>query len=99
VSTFDEKPPFKKRIVSASLTEEQRREFDQMKTRLRIGSDGALIKRALADLSRAVLTPPEDDFGDASIQKRMQELKTQGVDLYTIPNVSRLRPAAGDGDA
>ncbi len=59
VSAFDEREPFKKRIVSASLTAEQRAEFDAMKARLSITSDGALIKRALADLSRAILPPQE----------------------------------------
>ena len=53
MSAFDEKPQFKKRIVSASLTPEQREEFDALKARLGIRSDGGLIKRALAELSRA----------------------------------------------
>jgi DNA-binding MarR family transcriptional regulator len=55
MSAFEERPPFKKRIVSASLTEEQRHEFDAMKAKLHIETDGALIKRALADLSHATL--------------------------------------------
>ena len=60
MSAFDEREPFKKRIVSASLTVEQRAEFDAMKLALGIATDGALIKRALADLSRATLTKPAD---------------------------------------
>lgn len=60
MSTFDERPPFKKRIVTASLTEEQRAEFDQMKARLNLTSDGALIKRALADLSHSLSNEPTD---------------------------------------
>jgi hypothetical protein len=51
MSAFDEKTPFKKRIVSASLTAEQREEFDRMKERLHVVTDGALVKRALATLS------------------------------------------------
>jgi len=55
MTAFDEKPPFKKRIVSASLTAEQRAEFDALKRALGIDQDGALIKKALADLSRTTL--------------------------------------------
>lgn len=56
MSAFEERPPFKKRVITASLTEEQRREFDRMKERLHVVTDGALIKRALADLSHALAT-------------------------------------------
>ena len=55
MSTFDERAPFKKRIVTASLTEVQRAEFDAMKRELGIETDGGLIKRALAELSRTTL--------------------------------------------
>lgn len=62
MSTFDEREPFKKRIVTASITKEQRDEFDRLKDRLHIVTDGALIKRALADLSHQVLA----DTGEGS---------------------------------
>ena len=55
MSTFDGKLQFKKRVTTVSLTAAQRAEFDQMKERLHILTDGALIKRALADLSHEVL--------------------------------------------
>lgn len=63
MSAFDEKPPWKKRVVTASLTEQQRAEFDQMKKRLHIVTDGALIKRALADLSHSLLAADEQEAG------------------------------------
>lgn len=59
MTAFDEKAPFKKRIVSASLTAEQRAEFDQLKRKLGIDQDGALIKKALAELSRSTFTQGE----------------------------------------
>ncbi|MGN7969003.1 hypothetical protein [Microbacterium sp. 22296] len=70
MSTFDEREPFKKRVVTASLTGEQRQEFDQIKTALGITSDGALIKRALADLSRTVLV----DGGRADVDHSVQAI-------------------------
>lgn len=51
VSAFDEREPHKKRIISASITAEQRAEFDRLKAALNVVTDGALIKRALSDLS------------------------------------------------
>jgi hypothetical protein len=59
VSAFDEKPPFKKRVITVSLTAEQQAEFNAMKERLHVVTDGALIKRALADLSHEVLPRKE----------------------------------------
>jgi hypothetical protein len=61
VSAFDEKEPFKKRIVSASLTAEQRAEFDELKERLHVVTDGALIKHALSALSHQTFTPDPEE--------------------------------------
>ena len=55
MSAFDERAPFKKRVVAVSLTEAQREEFDRLKAALDLKSDGAVVKRALASLSRDVL--------------------------------------------
>lgn len=63
MSAFDEKEPFKKRIVSASLTAEQRAEFDRMKEKLHVVTDGALIKHALSALSHQT-------FGNESTEPR-----------------------------
>ena len=53
MSEFDERKTFKKRVITASITAKQRVEFDLIKRALGITSDGALIKKALADLSAA----------------------------------------------
>jgi DNA-binding MarR family transcriptional regulator len=52
MSAFDEKPPFKKRVVTVSLTQAQQEEFDALKAKLELQSDGGLIKLALLELSR-----------------------------------------------
>lgn len=95
MSAFDEREPFKKRIVSASLTAEQRAEFDRMKEKLHVVTDGALIKHALAALSHQTFgrQPVEDDFGDASISRAMAAARERG-DVPT-ENASRL-PAKGE---
>jgi len=54
MSSFDEKPAFKKFIVTASLTAEQREEFDALKEIFNLKTDGALVKRGLAELAHAV---------------------------------------------
>ena len=61
MSAFDEREPFKKRVVTASLTVQQRAEFDRMKAALHVVTDGALIKMALSDLSHKTL--PETTGG------------------------------------
>lgn len=45
-------------FVMARISEEQRAECDLMKQRLRIASDGALVRRALAELGAR--TAPEE---------------------------------------
>lgn len=47
ISTFDERAPFKKRLVSASLTEDQRAEFDRIKDAIGAASDGVPLLRGL----------------------------------------------------
>jgi hypothetical protein len=46
-NVFAEKPPFKKRIITASLTREQSQAFQALKERTRTVTDGAMIKKAL----------------------------------------------------
>ena len=45
---FAEKPPWKKRVITVSLTREQDEEFEALKARTRTVTDGAMIKKALA---------------------------------------------------
>lgn len=52
-----------------SLTGEQRVEFDQIKAALGATSDGAVIKRALAYLSRAVLVDGRGNDGPAETHR------------------------------
>lgn len=47
---FGERPPAKKRIITASITAEQRAAFDKLKQATGIETDGALIKKALAEM-------------------------------------------------
>lgn len=47
---FAPREPAKKRIITASITAEQRRAFDALKDRTHTVSDGAMIKRALAEM-------------------------------------------------
>jgi len=54
MSSFDEKPPSEKYPATAILNVEQRNEFNAMKSRLGLKTDTALIKRALAELARAI---------------------------------------------
>lgn len=47
---FAEREPAKKRIISASLTADQREAFDQLKDRTHTVTDGAMIKKALSEM-------------------------------------------------
>lgn len=73
-SSFDESMPYKKRIISASLTATQREEFDRMKVAAKITTDGGLIKLALADLSHKLGT----DRDPGLIERRLDEIKDEG---------------------
>lgn len=44
---FAEKPPWKKRVITVSLTREQDEAFEALKARTRTVTDGAMIKKAL----------------------------------------------------
>lgn len=60
MSAFDERPDFKKRVITVSVTAEQADEFKRLKAAIedeqsRSLSDGAIIKRALKELSVKVL--------------------------------------------
>ncbi len=63
VSSFDDREPFKKRVVTVSITASQRAEFDRMKEAAHVVTDGALIKVALSDLSHKLGTVPASTTG------------------------------------
>jgi len=49
-NAFTEREPFKKRVITVSITAEQRKQFDALKAKTRTVTDGAMIKKALEQM-------------------------------------------------
>jgi len=49
-NAFSDREPYKKRVITASITSAQRLEFDRLKEVTRTVTDGAMIKKALEEM-------------------------------------------------